>query len=347
MVRVPASGAFDLYDGQAMKALVCETAGGVDQLVYRDFPDPKPKPNEVLVRVRAAGAIFTDILLAAGKYQERPDVPFVLGSEVAGVVAAVGSKVIRFRPGDRIASVSNHFSAFAEFIVLEDYLPARLPDGTSFETGAAWMSAYGTAQHALRQRAALKPGEALVVTGAAGGTGSAAVQAGRAIGAQVTAVCSTQDKADFALAHGAHNAIVLAQEDLPAGIKRLTLGKGADVVFDTVGGEAFEGCVKAMCPEGRILVVGFASGTVPALRIHKTLLGSFSVIGVHWTTWAARHPDAHIQNMDELSGWLQQGLITPLVDSTYPLSEGAKGLHRIADRKVMGKVVLVTEPSAA
>lgn len=324
-----------------MKALVCEVAGSFSDLRYRDFAEPDPAPDEVVVRVGAAGVLFTDTLLARGLYQERPAFPFVMGNEAAGVVVKVGSAVRALNVGDRVASVSNRFSCFAEQVALPDWLPARLPATVPDTVGAALMSSYGTAQHALRQRAQLRAGETLVVTGAAGGTGAAAIQVGRAIGARVIGICSTAEKAAFAKAQGADEAIVASAKEVRDAISAATGGKGADVVFDTVGGELFEACARSMAFEGRMLIVGFASGAIPSLRMNRPLVGGFGVLGVHWTTYAERHRDIHSQNMAELMDWLERDIIQPPVDSVLPMSQAASALQKMADRLVMGKMVLV------
>ena len=326
-----------------MKALVCDHVGSFAGLNYRDMPDAEPRPDEVVVRVAAAGLLFTDTLLALGHYQERPELPFIMGNEVSGQIIKLGSAVRHLKIGDRVASVSDRFSCFAEQVALPAWLPARLPAKVPDTIAAALMSSYGTAQHALRQRAQLRSGETLVVTGAAGGTGAAAVQVGRAMGARVIAICSTAEKAAFARKQGADDTVVAAPSDLREALRIATAGKGADVVFDTVGGEVFEACARTMAFDGRMLIVGFASGAIPALRMNRPLVGGYSVIGVHWTSYAARHREVHADNMLQLMDWLERGSIQPPVDSILPMSMAATALQKIADRKVMGKIVLVPD----
>lgn len=326
-----------------MKALVCDRVGSFDGLNYREVPDPEPGPDDVVIQVAAAGLLFTDTLLALGHYQERPALPFILGNEVAGTVTKVGSSVRSLRIGDRVASVSNRFSCFAQQLALPSWLPARLPPHVDETSSAALMSSFGTAQHALRQRAQLRSGESLVVTGAAGGTGAAAAQIGRAIGARVIAICSTPEKAAFARAQGAAESIIATTTDVREALKSITDGKGVDVVFDTVGGAVFDACARSMAAEGRILIVGFASGTIPSLRMNRPLVGGYSVLGVHWTTYADRHRETHAANMLELMGWLERGEIKPPVDSVLPMSAAATALQKMVDRKVMGKIVLVPD----
>lgn len=324
-----------------MKALVCERFGSLDEIRYRDVDQPVPGPGEILVRVRAAGAVYTDVLFALGRYQTMPPLPFVLGTEVAGEVAALGDGVARFRPGDRVASVAMTFGGFAEYVVLPDWLPTPLPDAVPFEVGAAMMSSAATAQHAFRQRAGLRAGETVVVTGAAGGTGSAAIGVAKAMGAQVIAVCSSAERARFCRDLGADAAIDYTTRDLREGIRETTDGRGADVAFDVVGGDVFDACARSMAYNGRLLVIGFTAGQLPSIAANRTLLGVYSVVGVHWLTFVQREPEAHTANMGELMSWVREGTVTPRVTETLPLSDGVAALRRIADRQVMGKIVLV------
>lgn len=323
-----------------MKALVCDCYGSFDCVRYRDVPDPVAKPDEILVSIRAAGAVFTDLLFVQGRYQVKPDLPFVLGSEMAGEVIAVGERVTRFRPGDRIMSLALRFGAFAERIALPEWLPVRMPASLPYETGAALISSSATAQHALRQKAQLQPGETLVVTGAAGGTGSAAIQVGKAIGARVIAVVSSAERAQFCKSLGADDTIDYNREDLKQAIKDRTEGRGADVILETVGGNAFDACSRAMAVDGRLLVVGFASGRIPSLPVNLTLVKVYSVIGVHWLTFVKKNPELHAANMEELVTWVEQGLVSPPVSAVFPLSEGVSALKKIESRDVLGKVVL-------
>lgn len=324
-----------------MRALVCDRFGSFDDIRYREIDEPVPGPGEILVRVRAAAAVFTDVLFALGRYQATPPLPFVLGTEVAGEVAALGEGASRFAVGDRVASVAMTFGGFAEYVVLPDWLPTPLPPAVPFETGAALMSSAATAQHALRQRAALQPGETLVVTGAAGGTGSAAIQVGKAMEGRVVAVCSSADRARFCRDLGADAAVDYTGRDLREALREATDGLGADAVFDVVGGDVFDACARSMAYNGRLLVVGFTAGRLPMIAANKTLLGVYSVIGVHWLTFVQRQPEVHAANMDELMRWVCAGALVPKVTETLPLSDGAAALRRIADRQIMGKVVLI------
>jgi NADPH2:quinone reductase len=323
-----------------MKALVCDSFGSFDGISFREIARPAPGPGEILVRVRAAGAVFTDVLFALGKYQITPKLPFVLGSEVAGEVVELGPGVDLFSIGDRVASLAINFGGFAEYIVLPAWLPVRLPGDIGFEVGAALMASAATAQHALRQRGAIQPGETLVVTGAAGGTGSAAIEVAKALGARVIAVCSSAERAAFCRHLGADHTVNYVADDLCSSLRTITDGRGVDVVFDLVGGDVFDACARSMAYNGRLLVVGFASGRLPTLPVNRTLLGVYSVVGVHWLTFVQRNPSAHLANMVELMGWVRRGLLRPRVTSTYPLADGVAALRRIADRAAMGKVVL-------
>lgn len=324
-----------------MKALVCDAYGSLDDIRYREIDEPVPGPDEVLIQVKAAGAVFTDILFAEGKYQVRPPLPFVLGSEVAGEVVAVGERVTRLKPGDRVMSLAINFGGYAERIVLPAWLPTLLPKQVSFEAGAAVMCCTATAQHALRQRAALQPGETLVVTGASGGTGSAAIQVGKLLGARVIAVCSSAERAAFCRDLGADDTIVYTQADLKQALRERTGGRGADVVFETVGGDLFDTCARAMAIDGRLLVVGFASGRLPSLPVNLSLVKVYSVIGVHWLTFVKRHPVIHAGNMDQLSGWLERGELQPQINTIVPMSEGIEALKRLARRELIGKLLLI------
>ena len=323
-----------------MKALVCDAYGSIDAVHYRDVPDPVPRRGEILISVKAAGAVLTDVLFALGTYQVKPPLPFVLGSEIAGEILAVGEGVTRFKVGDRVASLAIEFGAFAEKIVLPDWLPSPLPKNVPFEKGAVLMSSAATAQHALRQRGALLAGETLVVTGAAGGTGSAAIQVGQAMGARVIAVCSSAERASFCLSLGADEAIDYSREDLKQAIKDRTGGQGADVVFETVGGDIFDACSRAMAVEGRLLVVGFAAGRIPTLETNLPLVKVYALIGVHWLTFVKRHPDQHAANMEELMAWVSSGAVSPAIDDVMPLENGADALRRLQNREVLGKLVL-------
>ena len=323
-----------------MKAQVCNEFAPVDQLSYQDFPAPVPGPGEILVDVRAISVNFADALVVEGLYQAKPPLPFVPGTEGAGVVSALGEGVDGFAVGDRVYGYNNDFGAFAEQMIMPARVATPLPECLSFEEGAALLAATGTAHHALRQRGQLKAGETLVVLGAAGGTGTAAVQIGRAIGAHVIAVCSSEEKMAFARSQGADECIDYTREDLREAIKACTDGRGADVVYDTVGGDAFDACTRAMAWNGRLLVVGFASGRIPQVPANLTLVKGYAVVGVFWGEFTERERDVHAANMRELNEWVEQGKVKPVIDTVFPLSEAAAAMKKVSGRGVIGKVVM-------
>ena len=323
-----------------MKALVCEQYGPVEDLKYREFPDPVAAPGQVLVRVKAIGVNFPDGLLVEGKYQARPQCPFAPGSEISGEIIALGDGVSEFAPGDRVLALTTSFGAYAEKIALPATAVYPMPASMDFESGAALLAATGTAHHGLRQRGRLQAGETLVVLGAAGGTGIAAVQIGKAIGARVIAVCSSEEKLAFAKGQGADDGINYSAQDLNKAIKALTDGRGADVVYDAVGGDAFDACSRAMAWNGRLLIVGFASGRIPELPVNLTLVKGYSVVGVFWGQFTLNEPQAHAANMRELFQWCEAGKVRPIVDRSYKLADGIEAIKYVTGRNVMGKVVI-------
>lgn len=323
-----------------MKALVCEDYGPVDNLVYREFPDPVPAENEVLVDVEAIGVNFPDGLLVEGKYQARPQCPFIPGSEFAGKVAALGPGAKGFAVGDRVFGWHMGHGTYAEKVAAATSELHLLPASLSVTEGAALLCATGTAHHALRQRGRLQAGETLVVLGAAGGTGIGAVQIGKAIGARVIAVCSSDEKIEFAKAQGADLGINYSREDLNQAIKAHTGGRGADVVYDAVGGDAFDACSRAMAWDGRLLIVGFASGRIPTLPVNLTLVKGYSVVGVFWGEFTRREPQVHAANMRELLAWVEQGRVRPIIDREFRLADGIQAIKYVTGRNVRGKVVV-------
>ncbi|MBK8133284.1 MAG: NADPH:quinone oxidoreductase family protein [Gammaproteobacteria bacterium] len=323
-----------------MKALVCEAYGPVENLVYRDMPDPVPGAGEIRVVIEAIGVNFPDGLLVEGKYQAKPQVPFMPGGEFAGQVAALGPGASGFAVGDRVLGWNVGRGAYAEQIAVPAGELFPLPASMSMDQGAALLCATATAHHALRQRGRLQAGETLVVLGAAGGTGIAAVQIGKAIGARVIAVCSSDEKIAFAKAQGADEGINYSREDLNQAIKRLTDGRGADVVYDAVGGDAFDACSRAMAWDGRLLIIGFASGRIPTLPVNLTLVKGYSVIGVFWGAFTQREPAAYAANMRELFAWFEQGKVVPVIDRVFALADGVKAIQYVTGRGARGKVVI-------
>ncbi|MFZ1814315.1 MAG: NADPH:quinone oxidoreductase family protein [Rhizobiaceae bacterium] len=320
-----------------MKAVQCREYGPIENLQLVDLDSPTPGPREIVVRAEAIGVNYPDGLLVQGLYQAKPPVPFVPGMEVVGRVIATGDEVRRFKVGDRVGSVSM-LGAYAEEVAVSQNTAFAVPDGADAGELTALMCGYGTAHHALKQRAALQPGETLAVTGAAGLTGLAAVQIGKAMGARVIAIASSREKRDLALANGAD--VALGYENLKETLKEATGGNGADVVFDVVGGDVFDACARAMAWKGRLLVVGFASGRIPEFPVNLSLVKGYSVVGVFWGSFTAREPQANMENMAELAGWYAAGKVKPHVEAVYPLARAQDALNFIHQRKATGKVVL-------
>lgn len=320
-----------------MKAIICEEFGPVEDLVMKEVADPSPGPGEVLIRTEAAGVNYPDGLTVQGLYQDKPDRPFIPGSEVAGEIVALGENVTRFEVGDRVATYCA--GGYAELAVGSEETCFALPAGMDAADACAMVIAWGTSHHALKQRAQLQAGETLVIFGAAGATGTAAIQIGKIMGATVIAVCSSEEKRKIALGQGADHAI--GYDKLKDDVKTLTKGKGADVVYDSVGGEAFKAASRFMAPGGRLLIIGFASGDIPQLPVNLTLVKEYSVVGVFWGNWTRRKPADYLANMSELFGWYQDGKITPLIEGRYPLSDAANVLKRVLGRGAVGKIALV------
>lgn len=320
-----------------MKAVICDGFGPLEQLRYDEMAAPTPGPREVLLRVEAAGVNYPDGLLVQGLYQMKPDAPFVPGMEAVGEVIATGAEVSRVKTGDRVAALLN-LGGYAEQALAHE--AAVFPIGEMDAGDAnALLVAYGTSHHALKQRAQLQAGETLVVLGGAGATGLAAIQIGKIMGARVIAVCSSLEKQQIARDTGADE--VIGYDALKEDIKTLTDGRGADVVFDVVGGAAFDACSRAMARNGRLLVIGFASGTIPQLSINLTLVKEYAVVGVFWGNFTKHEPAVYGANMEELIGWYQTGQIKPLIEGRYPLAEAPEVLSRILNRGAVGKIVLV------
>ncbi|MBC7280432.1 NADPH:quinone oxidoreductase family protein [Hoeflea sp.] len=320
-----------------MKAVVCPEYGPVSNLDYRDVADPTPGPDEVVIRAEAIGVNFPDGLLVQGLYQMKPETPFVPGMEAAGVVEAVGEAVTHVKKGDRAVALVD-IGGYAEKVLAPAAKVFVLPETMACDEACALMCAWGTAHHALRQRAHLRSGETLMVLGGAGSTGMAAISIGKAIGARVIAVASTDEKRAACLEAGADSA--LPYDGLRESLKRDHPG-GIDVVFDPVGGAAFDVAARAMARNGRLLVVGFASGEIPKLPANLVLLKEFSLVGVFWGAFTAKEPEVYAANNRELFAWHSTGLIKPRIDERRPLSEAAAALQRILDRGAIGKTILI------
>lgn len=320
-----------------MKAIVASDYGPIDQLRYADWPEPVAEGRTVVIEAEVIGVNFPDGLLVQGLYQMKPPTPFVPGMEVAGRVVAVGDRVTSFRVGDRVASVSS-MGAYAEKVGAHEASVMKLPDAISAADACALLCGYGTSHHALKQRGQLRPGETLCVLGASGATGVAAVQIGKAMGATVIGVASSEAKRQVAKAAGAD--IVLGYENLKDALKEATDGKGVDVAFDPVGGEAFDALSRSMAWNGRLLVIGFASGTIPKLPVNLTLVKGYSLVGVFWGAFTQKEPAVYAENMRELVGWHLAGKVRPVIEGVYPLADAPAVLQRVLGRGATGKIVL-------
>lgn len=322
-----------------MRAVLCKELGPPSSLVVEDVPPPEPGSGQVVVRVRSCGVNFPDTLMIEGRYQFQPPMPFSPGGEVAGIVARTGDGVEAVKTGDRVIAVTG-FGGFAEEVVTGADRLIPLPENMDYEAGSALLFTYGTAQYALRDRAALKAGESMLVLGAAGGTGLAAVEVGALIGARVIAVASSEEKLQLCRARGATDSINYATEDLRARIKELTGGSGVDVVFDPVGGDHAEAAIRGIAWDGRYLVIGFVAG-IPRVPFNLMLLKSCSVIGVFWGAFVARDPDRNRELIAELFDWHARGKISPYISAAYPLERAAEALNDLLERRALGKIVIV------
>jgi NADPH2:quinone reductase len=322
-----------------MKAVLCKQFGPPDSLVVEEIDSPRAGPGEVVVSVKAASVNFPDVLIIQNKYQFKPPLPFSPGSELAGVVKEVGAGVQGFRAGDKVMAFTT-YGAFAEEVKTEASRLLPLPDKMSFTTGAAFLLTYATTDHALRDRAALAAGETLLVLGAAGGVGLAAVEIGKALGARVIACASSDEKLAVCRDHGADATINYAAEDLRERLKVLTAGHGADVIYDPVGGPYSVPAFRSIAWRGRHLVVGFAAGEIPKLPLNLALLKGASVVGVFWGDFTRREPARFADSVRQLARWYGEGKLKPHVSQTLPLEKAADALKLMAARQVKGKLVL-------
>jgi len=322
-----------------MKAVLCKAFGPPESLVVEEVPSPDPGPGEVVVSVKAASVNFPDVLIIQNKYQFKPQLPFSPGSEVAGVVKTIGDGVTTVKPGDRVMAFTT-YGAFAEEVKTEAKRLLPLPAGMDFTHAAAFGLTYATSDHALRDRGQLAAGETLLVLGAAGGVGLAAIEIGKALGARVIAAASTEDKLAVCREHGADDSINYATDDLRERIKSLTDGRGVDVVYDPVGGAYTEPALRSLAWRGRLLVVGFAAGEIPKIPLNLTLLKGCSIVGVFWGEFTRREPQRFAESMQQLGRWYADGKLKPHVSQTYPLERAADALTAMANRQVKGKVVL-------
>ena len=322
-----------------MKAILCTRFGGPDDLELKDIAEPTAAPGEAVVAVKAAALNFFDTLIIAGKYQVKPPFPFSPAAEFAGVVTSIGAGVTGFAPGDRVLGYGGHGAAREQVAIATERL-VKLPDGLDFDRAAGLTVIYGTTLHALKDRGHLKPGETLAVLGASGGTGLAAIEIGKLMGARVIACASSDDKLAFAREHGADETLNYATEDLKDGLRRLTGGKGADVIYDPVGGAYAEAALRSIAWQGRFLVIGFAAGEIPKIPLNLALLKGCDIVGVFWGAFTEREPKAHQANMAQLVRWAAEGKLSAHVHQVYPLERTAEALHALSARKVMGKVIL-------
>ena|SRR5271165_1535454 len=322
-----------------MKALICPSLGPAETLKVMDVEKPSAKEGEVVVDVVYAALNFFDTLIIEGKYQLKPEPPFSPAGEFAGRVAAIGPGVTGFAIGDRVMG-STGFGAAREEIAIAANRLAHVPAGLPLDRAAGLAIAYGTSLHALKQRAEMKPGETLVVLGASGGVGLAAVEIGKAMGARVIACASSDDKLDFARRYGASETINYATEDFRARLKALTAGRGVDVVYDPVGGPLTEQALRSLAWKGRLLVIGFASGDIPKPPLNLTLIKGCDIRGVYWGEFVNREPEAHRDNMSQLLSWAESGALSVHVHAKFPLEEYRKAFEAISSRQALGKVLL-------
>lgn len=322
-----------------MRAVLCKRLDGPEALVIEDVPVAEPGPGEVAVSVRVAALNFFDTLITRGKYQHKPDLPFSPAGEISGVVSRVGPGVTAVKPGDRVAAYLGWGGARDEVIVAAD-AAIPVPAGVSDEIAAGVSITYGTAIHGLKDRAGVKPGEWIAVTGAAGGAGLAAIEIAKLLGAQVIAVASSEDKLAICRAHGADQVVDYAREDLKQALRERTGGAGVDVVYDCVGGAAAEPALRALRWNGRFLVVGFASGDIPKLPLNLLLVKGVSALGVFWGESVKRDPAGHRENMEFVLRAVAEGRLKPLVHSSYPLDRIAEAIGVLERREAAGKVVL-------
>jgi NADPH2:quinone reductase len=323
-----------------MHAWLCENPIGVEALTWKELPTPEPKPGEVRISIRAASLNFPDLLIVQNKYQMKPPLPFVPGSEYSGVVDAVGAGVTNVKVGDPVAAFGGT-GGFGTHAVINAALVMPLPPGFAFDDAAAFVLTYATTHHALLDRAALKAGETVLVLGAAGGVGTAAIQIAKAVGARVIAAASNADKCALCLELGADATIDYGSANIREEIKRLTDGKGPDVVYDPVGGDLAEPVFRSIGWRGRYLVIGFAQGGIPALPWNLALLKGASIVGVFWGDFARREPKANAAALAELAHWYAQGKVKPVIDRRLPMAQLPEAYARMGSRQVRGKLVMI------
>jgi NADPH2:quinone reductase len=331
-----------------MKAMLSTEVGGPETLVLTDMPDPEPGKNQVRIRVHAAGVNFPDTLIIQDLYQMKPPRPFAPGGEIAGEVEAVGEKVNGLAVGDRVLGMTG-FGGFATHVVADAERVVKIPDAMPYDEAACFVLTYGTSHHALKDRAEIKEGETLLILGAAGGVGAAAIELGKAAGARVIAAVSSEEKAQFCRDLGADETLIYArdmsdratQKEFSGQIKAIAGGDGVDVIYDAVGGDYAQPAVRSLAWKGRYLVVGFPAG-IPSIPLNLTLLKGCQIVGVFWGAHTVREPKNHAENMGDLFRLYAEGKIKPRVSASYPLERAGEALQLLQDRKVLGKVVVTT-----
>jgi NADPH:quinone reductase len=323
----------------SVRAVLCKAFGPPESLVLDEVDDPEPSAGQVVVDVHACAVNFPDVLMIQDKYQFKPGLPFSPGGEVAGVVSAIGDGVKAVATGDRVFA-STGWGGLADKVAVAAGSVIPVPEGIDLVHACSFLYAYGTSHHALKDRGRLQPGEVLLVLGAAGGVGLAAVELGAAMGATVIAAASSDDKLDLCRRYGAAMTINYATEDLKARVRELTGGDGADVVYDPVGGSYSEPALRSTAWKGRFLVIGFAAGEIPRIPLNVPLLKGCDVVGVFWGAFTGREPERHRENLAELVRWWQEGKLRPHVSSVYPLERAGEAIRELADRKAKGKVVV-------
>ena len=322
-----------------MRALLCKQFGPPETLVVEDIAAPEIGPDDVRIDVQAAAVNFPDSLIIENKYQTKPELPFSPGGELAGVVNTVGDEVKHLKAGDNVIAFTG-YGAMAEQIATDANRVIPMPDGVDHVTASAFVMTYGTTYHALADRAALKSGETLLVLGAAGGVGLAAMELGKALGAHVIAAASSEEKLAVCREHGADETINYVEEDLKDAIKTRTDGRGVDVVYDPVGGDMTEKALRGTAWRGRLLVIGFAAGEIPKPPLNLALLKGCSIVGVFWGSFTQREPEENQKQLKQIFAWLAEGKLRPHVSGTYPLERGGEAISVLASRKAAGKLVI-------
>jgi len=322
-----------------LKAILCKTYGTPDELVLDEIDEPQLGDQQVRISVKACGVNFPDVLMIAGKYQVQPPMPFTPGAEISGDIIEVGTKVKHLRTGQRVLALCGH-GGMAEQACVDAQAVIPVPDDMDYAIAAGFILTYGTSYHALKQRANIQNGESLLVLGAAGGVGLAAVELGAQLGARVIAGASSSEKIALARRYGASDGINYLETGLKQAVNELTGGEGADVIFDPVGGKYFDDCLRAIAWNGRILVIGFASGEIPSIPANLPLLKGSSIVGVFWGRFAKREPKVHMQNTTELLQMFSAGKLKPHISDQFDLDAASEAIRTLAQRRALGKVVV-------